>query len=97
MFIRKFTILLFLGFIGIKSYSQSICPGLGQTPGSAFPVCGTDTFKQTTVPVCGGRAILARGCDDVPLTDINLYYYQFTFFLAGILGFVINLYNFVYD
>ena len=90
MFIRKFTILLFLGFIGIKSYSQSICPGLGQTPGSAFPVCGTDTFKQTTVPVCGGRAILARGCDDVPLTDINPYYYQFTCFQAGKLGFVLT-------
>jgi gliding motility-associated-like protein len=90
MFIRKFTILLLLCFILIPGFSQTTCDGLGQAPGAAFPVCGTDTFKQTTVPVCGGRQILAQGCTDVPLSDINPYWYKFTCFQSGTLGFVLT-------
>ena len=92
MFIRKFTILLLLSFILIQGYSQNTCGDLGQTPGSAFPVCGTDTFKQQEVPICGGRQIPAQGCNDF-LSDINPYFYKFTCFQSGTLGFVITPQN----
>lgn len=90
MFIKKFTILLLLSFVIVPGFSQTTCGGLGQTPGTAFPVCGTDTFKQKDVPICGGRRILAPGCNDVPLSDMNPYWYKFTCFKAGTLGFVIT-------
>jgi gliding motility-associated-like protein len=89
MFIRKFIILLLLSFILIKGFSQTTCSGLGQTPGAAFPVCGTDTFKQSTVPVCGGRTVKAPGCPDV-LNDVNPYWYKFTCYQSGTLGFTLT-------
>ena len=89
MFIRKFTTLLLLSFILIQGYSQNTCGGLGQTPGGAFPVCGTDTFKQTTVPACGGRTLVAPGCGNA-LSDLNPFWYRFTCYTAGSLGFLIT-------
>lgn len=90
MFIKKFTTLLSTCFFSISSFAQTTCGNLGQTPGAAFPVCGIDTFAQTQVPVCGGRQIMAPGCNDVPLSDVNPYWYKFTCFKSGTLGFVIE-------
>ena len=90
MFRQKFTIFFLLGFIGISSFGQTACTTLGQTPGSAFPVCGIDTFSQSTVPGCGGRQIFAPGCTDVVLADINPFWYRFTCFAGGTLGFLIT-------
>lgn len=89
MFIQKFTILFLLGFICIKGFTQTTCGTLGQNPGTAFPVCGTDTFSQSTVPVCGGRQVTAQGCSDF-LSDVNPFWYRFTCFTGGTLGFAIT-------
>jgi gliding motility-associated-like protein len=86
---RKSGLILLLAFIYIKSYAQP-CTTLGQTPASAFPVCGTDVFQQTSVPVCGGTTITAPGCTNAVLSDMNPYWYRFTCFTAGTLGFVIT-------
>ena len=71
-------------------YSQP-CTTLGQTPSTAFPVCGTTTFQQTTVPLCRTSDLYVPGC---PLTDDygdkNPFYYKFTCFVSGTLGFVIT-------
>ncbi|MEP6597393.1 MAG: PKD domain-containing protein, partial [Ginsengibacter sp.] len=61
----------------------------GQNPSSAFPVCGIDTFSRSTVPYCGGRSIPGP-CRDDGLTDINPFWYKFTCFSAGTLGFLIT-------
>lgn len=66
------------------------CTTLGQTPSSAFPVCGTDTFSQSTVPGCGGTQVFAPNCTDLVLTDINPFWYRFTCFTGGTLGFKIT-------
>lgn len=70
-----------------------VCPGLGQNPGAAFPVCGTDTFVQTSVPECPGSLIATPGCTDIPLYDVNPYYYKFTCYKSGSLSFVIKPQN----
>ena len=64
------------------------CIAAGQTPTTAFPVCGTSTFSQTSVALCGGQIIPAAGCGAV--TDINPYWYKFTCFQSGTLGFNIT-------
>ncbi len=69
--------------------AQTPCTTLGQNPSTAFPVCGTDTFHQSTVPGCGNRRIPTTGCTDV-LTDINPFWYRFTCFESGTLGFTIT-------
>jgi len=69
------------------------CTTLGQTPETAFPVCGSQPFPQGTVPVCGGTLLFAPGCTGADLTDINPYYYKFTCFTGGTLGFTITPVN----
>ncbi|HVG40582.1 MAG TPA: gliding motility-associated C-terminal domain-containing protein [Chitinophagaceae bacterium] len=77
-------------FIFQRGMAQSICTGAGQNPETAFPVCGTSTFQQNTVPLCGGRPVAYKGCPGNGLTDINPYWYKFTCFTSGTLGFVIT-------
>lgn len=67
------------------------CSTLGQNPGTAFPVCGTSDFKQQTVPACGGRSIPVPGCNDgAAYGDLNPYWYKFTCFTSGTLGFTVT-------
>lgn len=67
-----------------------ICTTLGQNPSTAFPVCGTSVFSQTTVPFCGGRPIPAPPCPRGPFSDKNPFWYKFTCFATGTLGFEIK-------
>jgi len=64
------------------------CTAPGQNPSTAFPVCGTSTFTQSSVPLCGGKTIPANGCSQV--TDVNPFWYKFTCFQSGTLGFKIT-------
>ncbi|HVF96936.1 MAG TPA: hypothetical protein VM871_06435, partial [Flavisolibacter sp.] len=67
------------------------CTAAGQNPSTAFPVCGTSTFTQASVPLCGGRAMPFNGCGtNSGLTDINPFWYKFTCFQSGTLGFLIT-------
>ncbi len=87
MRISKLLIIL-LCFFFIKNAASQTCTGLGQNPTTAFPVCGTASFVQTTVAACGGK-IVPGPCGITQLTDINPYWYKFTCFTAGTLSFTI--------
>src|SRR6186713_2813236 len=80
---------IFLWFFFGNCFSQTPCTSLGQNPATAFPVCGTDTFSIASVPICGDRRVPGP-CTATPLTDKNPYWYKFTCFTAGTLGFVIT-------
>jgi gliding motility-associated-like protein len=72
-----------------KGHSQT-CTTLGQTPSTAFPACGTSTFVQTTVPICGGTFIPGPCPATDGLADVNPFWYRFTCYTAGTLGFLIT-------
>jgi gliding motility-associated-like protein len=74
---------------GVRASAQK-CTALGQTPATAFPVCGTLVFQQESVPLCINGAVPTH-CDTVPAQygDINPYWYKFTCFRSGTLGFVV--------
>lgn len=76
------------------SGSSQNCSTLGQTPSAAFPVCGNAVFHQKTVPVCRTHVLFVPGCPDDPINpiiwDTNPYWYKFTCYRAGSLGFVIS-------
>jgi gliding motility-associated-like protein len=79
-------------FIIIHFYAAAQCPitSLGQNPPTAFPVCGTQVFHQSTVPICTGNSIYT-GCTDGALyANKNPYWYKFTCYQSGTLGFVIT-------
>lgn len=65
------------------------CTQLGQNPNTAFPVCGTSVFKQDVVPICGGVSLPSNNvCQAFP--DKNPFWYTFTCFQSGTLGFLIT-------
>jgi gliding motility-associated-like protein len=88
MFPKFIPVLLFvlLTYLGVNSQP---CTTLGQNPSTAFPVCGIDTFSQSTVPYCGGTPI-SGPCSSDGIADYNPFWYKFTCFSAGTLGFLIT-------
>ncbi len=62
---------------------------MGQNPSTAFPVCGTASFVQASVNLCGGKVVQSAKCNGNALIDKNPYWYKFTCFEAGTLGFTI--------
>ena len=89
MFNKKSILVILLFIIFKNGFAQTVCTALGQNPGTAFPVCGTDTFSIASVPICGDRGVPGP-CTGTPLTDKNPYWYKFTCFTAGTLGFVVT-------
>ncbi len=88
------SVILFLLFLCFVSFAraQTSCTALGQNPSTAFPVCGTSVFSQSTVPYCGGKSI-ATPCQNnstIPYSDINPFWYKFTCYSSGTLGFLIT-------
>ena len=88
--IKKVLSLIVFCFSIMLHGNAQTCTTLGQNPSTAFPVCGTSVFSQTTVPYCGGRSISAPPCSRQPFSDKNPFWYKFTCFAGGTLGFLIN-------
>ena len=68
------------------------CTTLGQTPATAFPVCGTSVFSQDSVPICNSNNLFVPGCsgrDGADYANKNPFWYKFTCFVSGTLGFEI--------
>ncbi|WP_018615572.1 gliding motility-associated C-terminal domain-containing protein [Segetibacter koreensis] len=86
---RNFFLFL-ISFYSSVLHAQT-CSNLGQNPGTAFPVCGSSAFSQTTVSTCGDREIPTPCTSTSALfQDKNPYWYKFTCFTAGTLGFLIT-------
>lgn len=87
--IKQKILIILISWLGTVNVYAQTCTGLGQNATTAFPVCGTATFTQGSVPICGGKAVPGP-CGSTLLTDINPYWYKFTCFSAGTLSFVIS-------
>lgn len=90
-------VITFLLVFFIKISGAQPCTTPGQTPSTAFPVCGTSTFTQNSVPLCGGQQVPAPTCNTYPLRDINPYWYKFTCFQTGTIGFKITPHDITED
>ena len=90
--LRYLIILLAILFQASVSSGQP-CTELGQTPSTAFPVCGTTIFHQSSVPICATVNIFVPGCSNQPgsasYQNKNPYFYKFTCYAPGTLGFLI--------
>ena len=88
-------ILLFLISIFVinKSFAQ-VCTSLGQTPSTAFPVCGTATFIQNNVPICSTSSLFVPGCSggnsNTNYENKNPYWYKFTCYTSGTFAFTLT-------
>ncbi len=79
----------FLSLPGITGWSQN-CTTIGQMPSTAFPVCGTTKFTQLKVPICSNGNVPYIGCSSSTIQTANPYWYKFTCYTSGTLGFVIT-------
>lgn len=89
MILRYFIFLFLLVFSQAGILAQN-CTTLGQNPSTAFPVCGTANFSQNNVPICGNRNVPARCNDNAQYENKNPFWYKFTCYAPGTLGFVIT-------
>jgi gliding motility-associated-like protein len=79
------------GCIFFVFQAKAQCTTLGQTPATAFPVCGTSVFSQANVPSCVNKQIIVPGCGtENTYYDVNPFWYRFTCFTSGSLGFLID-------
>jgi gliding motility-associated-like protein len=86
---KKLPILLFTVFMcSIKSYAQP-CFLPGMTPDKAIPVCGTSVFHQDSVTNCSGPNVAHSGCTEI-VTSNKSFWYKFTCYQSGTLGFLIK-------
>jgi gliding motility-associated-like protein len=83
----KTGLILYFLLISIVGWSQTF-PVPGQLASTAFPVCGTSIFQQSVVPIGSTTALYVPGCDYYP--DTNPFWYSFTCFVGGTLGFLIT-------
>lgn len=89
----KFILSLFVVFLYAEnSLFAQACTTLGQTPSTAFPVCGTTVFTQASVPLCATNSLFVPGCsgDGANYENRNPFFYRFTCFVSGTLGFLIT-------
>jgi len=89
--IVKTALSVLLIFIWSQGLTQGF-PVTGQLASSAFPVCGKDTFRQATVPLGITHNLEVPGCtmDGAAYQDRNPFWYSFTCYESGSLGFLIT-------
>ncbi|MFZ1369516.1 MAG: PKD domain-containing protein, partial [Ferruginibacter sp.] len=87
--IKKILTLFVFCFSGIYcSYAQP-CSLPGMTPDNAVPVCGTSVFHQSQVTNCTGPNVAQTGCP-IGVTSSSSFWYKFTCYQTGSLGFLIS-------
>lgn len=93
MRLKDFILYPFVLLAFINTTDAQSCTEIGQNPSTAFPVCGTKTFSQQSVPICGNNVVPGPACnnaDDGVHMDKNPYWYKFTCYTSGTLGFTIT-------
>ncbi|MBC7829100.1 MAG: gliding motility-associated C-terminal domain-containing protein [Chitinophagaceae bacterium] len=87
---KQFFLLLSVTLFVFGAAGQTTCVVPGQNPSTAFPVCANTVFTQNTVPACGGRTLPSPACVRDGIRDVNPFWYKFTCFQSGTLGFLIT-------
>lgn len=87
--IKRLLILTAVHFALFLSAQAQPCSLPGMTPDNAIPVCGTSVFHQDVVVNCTGPNVAQAGCA-VAVTSSSSFWYKFTCFQTGTLGFLIS-------
>jgi len=87
---KKIFFLFLMSLLVKTGMGQPPCSSiLGMSPGNAIPVCGTSVFHQDQVTDCDGNDIASFGCPQ-GVTSKQSFWYKFTCFQTGTLGFLIS-------
>lgn len=86
--LKKLLYLFVLIFPGMQAEAQQ-CSLPGMTPDKAYPVCGTAVFHEDKVTNCTGPNVASKGCT-IGVTSSSSFWYKFTCYQTGTLGFLIS-------
>jgi gliding motility-associated-like protein len=86
--LKKLLYFSILFFTAVKANAQA-CSLPGMTPDKAYPVCGTSVFHEDQVTNCTGPNVASKGCS-IGVTSSSSFWYKFTCFQTGTLGFLIS-------
>ncbi len=86
---KKLLYLLIIIVVVENNAGAQTCSLPGMTPDQAIPVCGTAVFHQSLVTDCTGDNIAHSGCPEA-VTSNKSFWYKFTCFQTGTLGFLIS-------
>src|ERR1700683_3556858 len=92
MTVQKLLVVLWVPLLATFSLSlrAQTCTTLGQTPATAFPVCGSNTFTQNSVALCNDGSVTVPSPCGAGYAAINPYWYKFPWFSSGTLGLLIS-------
>ena len=85
---KIFTLLVLTVAFFVRVQAQP-CSLPGMTPSNAIPVCGTSVFHQDQVVNCSGPNVAQTGCP-IGVTSASSFWYKFTCYQTGTLGFLIS-------
>ena len=89
LLMKKLLTAFLLLLLAYTARSQT-CNAPGQQPSTAFPVCGTKVFNQAEVPLCRTSSLVVPGCSGADYADKNPFWYKFTCYETGTLGFLVT-------
>ena len=87
--IKRIVTLFILTVAVVLSVHAQPCSLPGMTPDKAIPVCGTSVFHQNLVTNCDGPNVAQTGCA-IGITSSSSFWYKFTCYQTGTLGFLIS-------
>jgi gliding motility-associated-like protein len=73
-----------------KTLPAQVCTNIGQTPSSAILLCGTGSYTQNSVPICGSLNVPTPCPNTTTYQNINPYWFRLNCFSSGTLSFVIT-------
>ncbi|MFN8251455.1 MAG: gliding motility-associated C-terminal domain-containing protein [Ferruginibacter sp.] len=85
---KLFNLYIILFFYNLQGQAQQ-CSLPGMTPDKAYPVCGTAVFHEDKVTNCSGPNVASKGCT-IGVTSSSSFWYKFTCYQTGTLGFLIS-------
>lgn len=84
----RFILSLLLFYAVVCSASAQNCTALGQKPTNALTICGLTVVEQESVPLCRNGNVSSK-CG-FGYGDLNPFWYKFTCYSSGTIGFIIT-------
>lgn len=88
--LKTLLVIFIVAVTGSQFVMGQPCSLPGMIPSNAIPVCGTTVFHQPVVANCTGPNVATNGCSSTPATSSSSFWYKFTCFQSGTLGFLIS-------
>jgi hypothetical protein len=87
---RKKAIVFIVLILLARSLPAQICTNAGQTPSSAILLCGSVSYTQNSVPLCGQTSIPVPCPATSIYQNMNPFWFRLDCFSSGTLGFSIT-------